>query len=62
MLFIILVFLLIMLFICSNNEFFNEDQTCAKIPEGECNSKLCPSQCKIQHSSNSDKCYCVDRK
>lgn len=58
-----LIFILVILFMCNQNEQFNEEeQICKKIPEGECNSKLCPSNCKIQHSEKSDKCYCIARK
>ncbi len=63
---LLLIFLLVVLFMFSKNELFenaneNEDE-CAKIPEGECNSKLCKDNCKIQHSTTSDKCYCVKRR
>jgi hypothetical protein len=59
---LLLLFLLTLLFIFSKNESFEDNDICSKIQEGECNSKLCPSQCKIQHSSTSDKCYCIERK
>lgn len=59
---LLLVLLLAILFIFSKNELFDGENECAKIKEGECNSKLCPSNCKIQHFTKSDKCYCVERK
>ena len=61
---LLLIFLLVVLFMFSKNELFeNEDEDeCTKIPEGECNSKLCKDNCKIQHSTTSDKCYCVKRR
>jgi hypothetical protein len=59
---IILFILLIILIIFSGNESFEGESECSKIAEGECNSKLCPSNCKIQHSTTSDKCYCTERK
>jgi hypothetical protein len=59
---LLLVLLLVMLFMFSTNELFDGENECAKIQEGECSSKLCPSNCKIQHSTNSDKCYCIERK
>ena len=46
----------------SKKESFEVENECAKIAEGECNSKLCPSNCKIQHSSKTNKCYCIERK
>jgi hypothetical protein len=59
-----LILILVILFVCNQNEQFNEEdeKICNTIPEGECNSKLCPSNCKIQHSEKSDKCYCIARK
>ena len=63
MIMVFLIFLLIIIIMYSQNEQFNdEEKVCANIPEGECNSKLCPPQCKIQHFTNSDNCYCVERK
>jgi hypothetical protein len=59
---LLLLFLLVILFMFSNNESFNSENECSKIQEGECNSKLCPSNCKIQHSTKNDNCYCVERK
>jgi hypothetical protein len=59
---LLLLIILVILFMFSINEFFEGDTECAKIQEGECSSKLCPSKCKIQHLTNSDKCYCVERK
>lgn len=59
---VLLIFLLIILFIFNKNESFEDSNKCTKIEEGECNSNLCPSDCKIQHSSKSDKCYCIERK
>jgi len=61
---LLLFFLLVILFMFSKNELFdNESKSeCSKIQEGECTSKLCPSNCKIQHSNTSDKCYCTERK
>jgi hypothetical protein len=59
---LILCITLLLLFIFSKNETFIDQNECSKIQEGECNSKLCPSNCKIQHSSKTDKCYCVERK
>ena len=58
----LLILILIIIFIFSKNESFDGENDCANIKEGECDSKLCPSNCKIQHSTNSDKCYCVNRK
>ena len=59
---LLLVFLLVILFMFSGNESFNNELECSKIQEGECNSKLCPENCKIQHSTKSDNCYCTERK
>ena len=60
---LLLVLLLVILFMFSKNEYFVDENECSKIPEGECNSKLCLSdKCKIQHSENSKNCYCVERK
>jgi len=59
---LLLILFLIILIIFSKNELFDNESECSKIQEGECSSKLCPSKCKIQHSTNSDKCYCVERK
>ena len=59
---LLLILLLVILFIFSKNELFENDNECSKIEEGECTSKLCPSSCKIQHSSISDNCYCTQRK
>jgi hypothetical protein len=58
---LLLLFLLMILFTFSKNELFSNEINCNKI-EGECNSKLCPSQCKIQHFTNSDNCYCIERR
>jgi hypothetical protein len=58
-------FILILSLITNNfgkNESFEDTTVCEKITEGECNSKLCPKNCKIQHSNKNDKCYCVERK
>ncbi len=46
----------------TKTESFKDTTVCDKIAEGECNSKLCPAKCKIQHSTKSDKCYCIERK
>ena len=63
MIIVFLILLLIIIIMYSQNEqFIDEIKVCANIPEGECNSKLCPSNCKIQHSEKSDKCYCIARK
>ena len=40
----------------------NKESECSKIELGKCTSKLCPSKCKIQHSTKNKNCYCVDRK
>jgi hypothetical protein len=47
----------------SQNEQFNdEEKVCANIPEGECNSKLCPSNCKIKPSTKTpNMCYCIEK-
>ena len=58
---VLLFSLLIILIIISKNESFEEEK-CSKVAEGECNSYLCPEECKIQHSENSKNCYCVERK
>lgn len=59
---LLLIFLLIIIFLFTKNESFEDDDTCKKIPHGECKSTLCPSECKIQHSTTSDQCYCAVRK
>jgi hypothetical protein len=46
----------------NENKSSSNENKCNNIKEGECNSKLCPQQCKIQHLTNSDKCYCVERR
>ena len=53
---LLLVLLLVILFMFSKNEYFGGENECSKIQEGECNSKLCPEGCKIQHSENSKNC------
>ena len=61
---LLLVLLLVILFMFSKNESFADESEseCTTI-KGECSSKLCPSNCKIQHSTiDDDKCYCVERK
>ena len=59
---LLLVFLLVILFMFSGNESFDNEMVCSTIDTGECNSKLCPANCKIQHSSKTDTCYCTERK
>jgi hypothetical protein len=61
---ILFIVLIIIIFILSMLEPFEDKDKdeCSKINAGECNSKLCPSHCKIQHSDKNDNCYCVDRK
>jgi len=61
---ILFVILIIIIIILSMFEPFedNKESECSKIESGKCNSKLCPSQCKIQHSTKNNNCYCVDRK
>ena len=58
---LLLLFFIMILIIFSKNELFSNENKCDKI-EGECNSKLCPPECKIQHFTKYDKCYCIERK
>ena len=65
---LLLIFVILIFLMFSNSELFEgenkDNDECSKIGEGECNSTLCPKekQCKIQHSTTTDKCYCVKRR
>jgi hypothetical protein len=59
---VILFILLILLIIFGNNESFDGESECAKIPRGACLSSLCGKKCKIQESPDGKDCYCIDRK
>ena len=64
---LLLIFVILLFLMFSNSEFFEgenkDDDECAKIGEGECSSTLCPKEtCKIQHSTTTDKCYCIKRR
>jgi hypothetical protein len=64
MIMVFLILLLVIIILYSQNEQFNnEEKVCANIPEGECNSKLCSSNCKIKPSIKTpNMCYCTERK
>jgi len=66
MIIIILIIILIILLINKNEEFNddnndNNNNECEDIPEGICNSKLCPEKCKIKKTSKEGICNCIKK-
>jgi hypothetical protein len=62
MIIIIFIIILIILFLIYKNEEFNESiNKCEKIPEGKCNSKLCPKNCQIKKNTTNDNCHCIKK-